>query len=409
VRQRLLFAVSATVAAGSLTLSACGSRDDGASAGSGGGDSTTVTIGVDVPLTGSNSATGLGVQYGAQIAVDDANKNKTVPGVTFKIEALDDKAQPADGQQNATKLVADPKVLATVASINSGVSQSQQQVFEAARLLTISPGATNPSLTQGADWAKDIKKRTYKTFFRTATTDALQGAYASDYYYKDLKKRKVFVVDDQTIAGVGITTVFKSAYKKLGGSIVGTDHINVGDTDFAALVGKIRESGADALYMGAYYAETSLVAKQMAQSGVKIPLMGDDGMFSDTFIKNGRREGDLATSIGQPVDTLSTARDFVAQYKAKGYKGDYGTYAPNAYDSTMTAILAVEAVMEANNGKLPPDARSKIVDAAQGTDFDGITGHVSFDQFGDTTNKALTVYRVSGGKWNAIKSGVYTG
>ena len=66
-----------------------------------------MTIGVDAPLTGENSATGLGIQNGAQIAVDDANKNKPSPASPSSSKALDDKAQPATGQQNATKLVGD--------------------------------------------------------------------------------------------------------------------------------------------------------------------------------------------------------------------------------------------------------------------------------------------------------------
>ena len=76
--------LTSVMATGALTLTACGSRDDkGGNSDSGGG--TTLTIGVDAPLSGENSTTGLGIQYGAQIAVDDANKNKLVPGVTSRL------------------------------------------------------------------------------------------------------------------------------------------------------------------------------------------------------------------------------------------------------------------------------------------------------------------------------------
>ena len=37
--------------------------------------------------------------------------------------------------------------------------------------------------------------------------------------------------------------------------------------------------------------------------------------------------------------------------------------------------------------------------------FDGATGKVAFDEFGDTTTKVLTVYKVEGGKWVADKTG----
>jgi branched-chain amino acid transport system substrate-binding protein len=253
VRQRSLLILTSVLTTGALTLTACGSRDSG---GNTSGSGTTVVIGVDAPLTGQNSATGLGIQYGAQIAIDDANKNKTVDGVTFKIQALDDKAQPATGQQNATTFVSKSEVLGVVGPLNSGVAQSMQQVFNAANLVEISPSNTNPALTQGPDWAKGTKTRPYKTYFRTATTDALQGAYAAEFAYNKIGKKKVFVVDDKQTYGAGLATIFKEEFAKLGGKVVGTDHVNTGDKDFSTLVTKIKNSGADLLYYGGQYDES---------------------------------------------------------------------------------------------------------------------------------------------------------
>jgi branched-chain amino acid transport system substrate-binding protein len=397
--------LTSVLTTGALALTACGSRgSDSKSSDSG----TTVVIGVDAPLTGANSATGLGIQYGAQIAVDDANKNKTVPGVTFKIKALDDKAQPATGQQNATTFVAESDVLGVIGPLNSSVAQSMQQVFNAANLVEISPSNTNPALTQGPNWASGKKARPYKTYFRTATTDALQGAYAADYAYNTLKKKKVFVVDDKQTYGAGLAGIFKEQFAKLGGKVVGTDHVNTGDTDFSTLVTKVKSSGADLFYYGGQYDESSLITKQLKAGGAKIPLFGGDGMYSDTYITNAGTgsEGDLATSVGAPVDTLPAAKTFIAAYKAAGYKGDYQTYGGYAYDATTAIIKAVGKSV--TDGKVSSDARAKIVAAVQASDFDGIAGHVSFDEFGDTTNKQLTVYQVTNGAWKAVKSGTYS-
>ena len=138
MRQRSLVILTSILTTGALTLTACGSRDDKGDGGDS-GDTTTLTIGVDAPLSGENSTTGLGIQYGVQIAVDDANKNNLVPGVKFKVKALDDKAQPATGQSNATALVGDKTVVGTVGPLNSGVAQSMQQVFSSANMVEISP------------------------------------------------------------------------------------------------------------------------------------------------------------------------------------------------------------------------------------------------------------------------------
>ncbi|MFF1395550.1 branched-chain amino acid ABC transporter substrate-binding protein [Streptomyces sp. NPDC058287] len=398
--------MTSVLTTGALTLTACGSRDD--DKGSDSSKKTTVIIGVDAPLTGQNSATGLGIQGGVQIAVNDANKNNTVPGVTFKVQALDDKAIPAQGQSNATQLVQNEKVLGVVGPLNSGVATQMQQVFATANLVEISPSNTAPELTQGKNW-QTSKSRPFKTYFRTATTDALQGGFAADYAYNTLKKRKVFVVDDKQTYGAGLAKLFKAGFTKAGGKVTGQDHVNTGDTDFSALVTKIKNSKADLVYYGGQYDESEKLTKQLKDGGAKVPLFGGDGMFSDTYIQTAGKtsEGDLATSVGQPVDSLPSAADFIKKYKASGLKGDYGTYGGYSYDAATAIIKAIGNVVK--DGKVPSDARTKIVGEVQKTKFDGIAGPVSFDEYGDTTNKQLTVYQVVDGKWKAVKSGTFSG
>jgi branched-chain amino acid transport system substrate-binding protein len=411
VRQRSLIAITAALAAGALTLTACGSRDDSAgsdSEGSGGG--TTVVIGVDAPLTGDLSALGLGIKNSVDLAAKTANKEKTVEGVTFKVEALDDQAQPSSGQQNATKLVADKDVLGVVGPLNSSVAESMQKVFDDAKLVQVSPANTNPALTQGTDWQK-TKTRPYKSYFRTATTDAIQGPFAAQYVYNDAKKKKVFVIDDKKTYGAGLAATFSDEFKKLGGKVVGTEHIDPETKDFSAVATKVKSSGADVVYYGGEYPQAGPLSKQIKAAGAKVPLVGGDGIYSAEFIKLAGESGtgDLATSVGAPVEELPSAKDFVANYKSAGYKDDYEAYGGYSYDSAWAIIEAVKKVVEDNNGKLPGDARAKITEAMQGVSFDGVTGKVSFDEYGDATNKQLTVYSVEGGEWKAVKSGTYSG
>ncbi|QIZ01553.2 branched-chain amino acid ABC transporter substrate-binding protein [Streptomyces sp. S1D4-11] len=406
MRQRSLVILTSVLTTGALTLTACGSRDNSGDKSS--SSKTEIIIGVDAPLTGQNSATGLGIQGGVQIAVDDANKNNTVPGVTFKVQALDDKAIPASGQQNATQLVNNEKVLGIVGPLNSGVATQMQQVFATANLVEISPSNTAPELTQGKNW-QTSKSRPFKTYFRTATTDALQGGFAAEYASTTLKKKNVFVVDDKQTYGAGLAKLFKAGFTKNGGKVAGEDHVNTGDTDFSALVTKIKNSKADLVYYGGQYDESEKLTKQLKDGGVKVPLFGGDGMFSDTYIQTAGKtsEGDLATSVGQPVDSLPSAADFIKKYKASGLKGDYGTYGGYSYDAATAIIKAIANVVK--DGKIPDGARAKIVDEVQKTKFEGIAGPVSFDEYGDTTNKQLTVYQVVDGKWKAVKSGTFNG
>jgi ABC-type branched-chain amino acid transport systems, periplasmic component len=381
-----------------MTLTACGSRDDNAKGG-GGGDTQTVVIGVDAPLTGDLSALGLGIKNSADLAVKTANKEKTVPGIKFEIQPLDDQAQPSVGQQNAAKFIGNKDVLGVVGPLNSGVAQSMQKPLNDASLTQVSPANTGTELTQGNNWKTGDKQRPFKTYFRTSTTDQIQGAFAANYLFNDAKIKDVYLIDDQKPYGAGLAASFKTTFTELGGKIVGADHVNPDDRDFNAVVTKVKGSGAKAVYYGGEYPAGAPLSQQL-KSTVQIPLMGGDGMYSADFISlNKKSAGDIATSVGKPVEELDSAKKFIADYKTAGYKDAYEAYGGGTYDATWSIIEAVKKVVADNGGKLPDNSRSKVLDAMSTVKFDGVTGPVSFDEFGDTTNTMMTAYQVTNGKW----------
>nr|WP_052032579.1 branched-chain amino acid ABC transporter substrate-binding protein [Streptomyces viridochromogenes] len=393
-----MIAITAALAAGSLTLTACGSRDEGGN--SSNGDKTTVVIGVDAPLTGDLSALGLGIRNSADLAAKTANKDEYVKGIEFKIEPLDDQAQPSVGQQNAQKFISNKDVLGVVGPLNSSVSQQMQKPFSDAGLTQVSPANTGTELTQGDGWKTGNSVRQFKTFFRTATTDEVQGAFAADYLYNKAKIKKVYLIDDQKTYGAGLAASFKTNFTKFGGQIVGSDHINPDDRDFNAVVAKIKKTGAEALYYGGEYPAAAPLSQQLKDSGQSIPLMGGDGIYSAEFPKlNKKAEGDLATSVGKPVEQLDSAKAFIKNYEAGKYEDDYEAYGGLTYDATWAIIEAVKLAVEGNDGKLPSDGRKAVLDAMAKVKFDGVTGTISFDEFGDTTNTMMTAYKVKNNAW----------
>lgn len=409
MRHRSLLILTAVLTTGALTLTACGSRDDSNNSSDGGGTQT-VVIGLDAPLTGDLSALGLGIKNSADLAAKQANAKKHVEGITFEIQALDDQAQPSSGQQNASKLVANKDVLGVVGPLNSSVGESMQKVLADAKLVQVSPANTSPSLTQGQKWNEGTKERPFASYFRTATTDAVQGPFAAQYLFNDAKKKKVFVIDDKKTYGAGLAGTFKAEFQKLGGTIAGTEHIDPETKDFSSVATKVKSSGADVVYYGGEYPAAGPLSKQIKKAGAKIPVVGGDGIYSAEYIKLSGAEGvgDLATSVGAPIETLPSAKEFVANYEKAGYKEPFEAYGGYSYDAAWAIIEAVKAVVEANDGKLPSDARAKVAEAVGKVDFEGVTGKVSFDEFGDTTNKQLTVYEYKNGAWAAVKSGELT-
>ncbi|MFD3809004.1 ABC transporter substrate-binding protein [Streptomyces sp. NPDC058619] len=409
-RTLVLGAALATLATGSA-LTWTLTRDDDAprgreAAGGSGASSVTVVIGVDAPLTGGLSAMGVGIKNSADLAAKTANASRYVPGVNFEIKTLDDGADPAKGGPNAARFVSDEKVLGVVGPLNSAVAKTLVPPLQRADVVTVSPGNTDPALTLGPDWAAGTKSRPHSTYFRTIATDVHQGPFAARYLHGKAKKTKLYVVDDASAHGTALTSGLTTEFTKLGGTVVGTEQVDPAERAFAGLADRVRSSGAEAVYFGGYYDTAAPISQQLKQAGVNVPLMGGDGIFDQQYLTaNPQADGDLATNIGAPAEESAAGREFLARYGKAGYPEAAGWYGPYAYDATWTLIEAVRALVAANGGTLPPDARAKLPQAVARSAFDGVTGSVAFDGAGDTVNDSVTVYAVDDGSWVTAPSG----
>ncbi|MEU9734516.1 branched-chain amino acid ABC transporter substrate-binding protein [Streptomyces sp. NPDC048002] len=389
--------------AGSLLLTACGSRDEGDTAEGGDGATTKVTIGFDAPLSKDLAAVGLGMKNSAELAVKKANEDKLVPGVTFELVAKDDQATPNIGQQNAAAFVADDSVVGVVGAYNSSVSAAMVSTLRDADMVQVSGANTAATLTRGADY-KDNPQRDYANYFRTISTDAVAAPVMAEYFFKDLKLKKLATVDDKKTYGVGIVDNFTDAYQKLGGKVVIHQSINPDESDYAAVVNSVKSSGAQGVFYGGEYPQAGALKKQLVAAGFDGPMAGGDAVKDDELISiagTEAAEGTCAHSDGAPIDTLDSAKDFTASYKAAGYSQPYGVFGAYVYDATTALIKAVGAAVEANDGKVGSvtELRPAVVEAMQDVTFDGATGTVGFDEYGDSVNQVITVNCVQDGAW----------
>lgn len=386
------------LAVASLAFAGCGTRTD---AGTGGGSGTKVaTIGVIAPLSGDLSALGLGIRNSVDLAIQQANKNGTIPGWTLKLDAQDDQATPDVGKNAATKLASEDTVVGVVGTLNSSVAQSVIPVLNAANIVQVSPANTNPTLTQGTDPANPT--RPYPNYFRTCTTDSVQGPFAAQYLL-GAGIKKVATIHDKKAYGQGLVEAFTKAFKDGGGTITDAETINPDDKDFSAVITKVKATSPDAVYYGGEYPQAGPLSKQAAAAGLNVPVMGGDGIYDPKFIELGGRDGDLATSVGAPVDTLESAKAFVEAYKAAGFSEPYAAYGAYSYDAANAIINALKvSLASASDAK---SARQATITAMADVSFDGATGKVAFDKFGDSVSRVLTVYKVDGGAWKAEKTG----
>ena len=217
--------------------------------------------------------------------------------------------------------------------------------------------------------------------------------------------KSVVTVNDKQTYGQGLVSTFTEAFKAAGGTVTDAETINPGDTKFNTVISRIQSHNPQAVYYGGQYPEAGPLSAQMKQAGLNIPLMGGDGIYADDYLKLAGKNanGDLATSVGAPTDTLASAKQFVADYKAAGYKEEYGAYGAYAFDATNAIITAMKTSL--NGASDVQSARQKTITAVGTASFDGATGSVSFDQYGDTKVKVLTVYKVENNAWVAVKTG----
>jgi branched-chain amino acid transport system substrate-binding protein len=399
---RRFLRVAAVFGVLALVLAACGRQEET------GGDQAqqkTAKIGVIAPLTGSLSELGLGIKNSVDLAIRQANEKKTVNGYTLVLAAEDDTADPATGANAANKLASDPEVAGVIGTLNSSVAQSVAPVLAKANIVQISPANTNDTLTRGPNF-KESPKRIWPTYHRTATLDSLQGPFAADYAYDQAKFQTAFVIHDKKTYGQGLAASFSDRFREKGGRIVGTDTINPGDKDFGAVVTKVIGANPDLVFYGGEYPEAGPLAAQLKDRGFKGPLFGGDGIYASDFFKGAgdKGTGTLATSVGEPVTKLETAKQFITDYQAAGFKEGYGAYGGQSYDAAQILIQALAKTLpEAESVQA---ARGDIVKAVSETQgYKGVTGEHSFDEYGDTSNKALTVYKAQGKEWTDIFSG----
>ena len=390
--------IGIAVLVATVVLSACGSDKSETQQGADSGSGKTVKIGVIAPLSGSLTALGLGIKNGADLAVRQANEQKKIKGWKIVLLAEDDTAVPDVGANAATKLSDDKAVMGVVGTLNSSVAEKVAPILNSQKVVMVSPANTNPTLTQGAD--ADKKVRPFEYYFRVATTDLIQGPFAANFAYQTAGKRNVVVVHDKKTYGQGLALQFKAQFEKLGGKVPTVETVEPDGKDFGPVLSKIRNFRPDMIYFGGEYPAASLLSSQADQQGVKVPLMGGDGIFSGTFISVAKAagEGDFATSVGAPTDKLATAQSFVDAYEAAGYADPYEAYGAYAYDAANVMIEALAKVLPEED-EITDEVRAKFRQAVQDGSINGVTGKVAFDEFGDTTTRVLTVYKVENGAW----------
>ncbi|MBI3989380.1 MAG: branched-chain amino acid ABC transporter substrate-binding protein [candidate division NC10 bacterium] len=348
---------------------------------------TPLKLAVGAPLTGPLAKQGQEVANAVKLAAEEWSKRGGILGRRIEVLEADDQGNPQVGVSAAEKIVADPSVMGVVYGITSVTCIPASDIFERANLVMISPGCTNPKVTD----------RGLKVVNRVCARDDAQGPAAAIFAVNELRARKIAIFDDGTTGPRGAADEFEKQARKLGATTL-RYVIRAGEKDLRAVLGTIPKD-VQVIYASLWAPEAALMAKQLPDVGLKARMIGPDGQFEPVdYIQasGGAAEGNYVTFLAPDMRELPAAQAFVKAFEAE--YGPLSSYGPLAYEAANIILEAVKRV-----GKPDRAAISRAVRATN--NYRGVLGvPITFDRKGDVAGGVIFVYQVKGGAFQQVKT-----
>ncbi|MDP1759364.1 MAG: branched-chain amino acid ABC transporter substrate-binding protein [Thermodesulfovibrionales bacterium] len=338
-----------------------------------------IKIGVAGPMTGDQAKMGTDFKNGVTLAVEEWNAKGGVLGKKIKIMVEDDQHEPKQAVSIANKIV-NAGAVGIIGHFNSSCSIPASDVYNRAGIPMISPGSTNPKLTE----------KGYKGVFRVCGRDDQQGKVGAEFVINKLKLKKIAIIHDKTTYGQGLADEFK---KFVAGKVevVYYSGIIQGDKDFKTVLTAMKEKKPELIYFGGIYPEAGLIVRQAKELGINVPLMSGDGTIDPKFIEIAGAKAAEGTYLTFSPDArkIPTAKTFIDSYEKK--YGEIGPYSMYAYDA---ANVMLTAIREAGT----KDGKA-IIEKLHSMEFNGAVGKIKFDEKGDVTVAPYVVWITKNGKF----------
>lgn len=367
-------ALAALVASGALFVSAPSQAAD------------TIKFGVAGPHSGDLAPYGIPAMRAAEMIIKEKNAKGGINGKQIELLVQDDQCKPEIATNTATKLVSQGAQV-VLGHICSGATKAAMGIYKDAKIIAMSPSATNPDLTQSGD---------YPNFYRTIASDDEQAKLAVKFAVETLKAKKVAVVHDKGDYGKGFAD-FAKKFLEEGkvAKVVLYEGVTPGAVDYSAVVQKIGKEGADVVIFGGYHPEASKIVTQMRKKKLKTVFLSDDGVKDESFLKVAMKnaEGSYATGprdlTKQPLNAKA-----VEEYK-KAYNTDPGAFFQEAYSATLALLNAIEKAGSTNYDALTKALQNEFVETP--------VGKIKFDKKGDAEGVGFSVYKVENGAFVEVK------
>ena len=348
----------------------------------------TIKIGVPGAHSGDLVSYGMPSLNAARIVADEYNAKGGILGKQIEIIAEDDQCKPELGTNAATKVLSEGAV-AVMGSICSGATKAALPIYNDAKIVSISPSATTPELTQKGD---------HPYFFRTIASDDVSGHLAGSFAKDKLGLKKVALLHDKGDYGRGFVNYAREMLEKGGVQIVLEEGITPGAVDYGAVIQKIRKAGADGITVHLREDRRHITDRDvriLRETLHTIPFIGPDGVKDEQFIKVAGKNAEGVYATG-PTDVSKLPMNIQAhENHKKKYGTEPGAFYDNAYSATVALLEAIKAAGSTDSQKIMEALRTNMVDTP--------LGKIKFDAKGDAEGIGFSIYEVKDGKFVELK------
>lgn len=344
-----------------------------------------IRIGINYELSGDVASYGQASVEGIELAIEEVNKAGGINGKLIKPIKYDNKSDHSTATTLATKLMTQDKVVAVLGPATSGAFKATIPEAIKNKVPVASGSATDDSVTVDENGVKEYA-------FRICFTDSFQGTAMANYALKNMSATKAAVLmDSSSDYGKGLAKNFTDTFEAGGGKVVASEAFVAGDTDFNAILTKIKGNDFDVIFISGYYNEAGLIIKQARAQGINTPILGPDGFGAPELVELAGADAlnDVYFSSHFSVlDKDPSVSGFIESFKAK-YSKEPDQFAALGYDLAMFVIDGIKRA-----GSTDPVA---IKDALAATkDFVGVTGSFSMDENHNPV-KAVVVVGIENG------------
>ncbi len=321
-------------------------------------------VAILAPLSGDVATFGQSTRDGALLAIEEWNAKGGVLGRQIEAVVEDSQCEAEPAASAANKVINQDQVKFIIGEVCSKASIPVSEIATANKVVQISPTSTNPKVT--VDEAGNAKP----TVFRACFIDPFQGTVGAKFALEELGAKTAAVLLDQGNDYVrGLAEFFRDAFEAGGGKVVVWETYTAGDTDFTAILTKVKDANPDVLYLPDYYSTVNVIAAQANQMGIKAVKLGGDGWDSPQLDK-AATAGGFFTNHYAPEDPRPVVQEFVKKYQAK-YGSVPDALAALAYDAANILFMAIQ--------QAGTDDPLKVAQAMEKGTFSVVSGDITFD------------------------------